>query len=449
MKNVKAGARHSASDMQSLAAIKGHAQQIMEHCAALGAAEDMPAKAVQIAPDAHPGAMVALMLSPDQQAQLRRDAGMPDAEADHITLAYLGPDASAMLGGKIGILQALAGVAAETQPIEGVIGGAARFNASESSDGQDVIVALYDAPELPDLYDDVCECLCECGVTVADDHGFIPHVTLTYIPTTSDAPLLSLPRTPLTFTALSLIWAGERIDLPLMGMPEDMGGEMEQPNAPSGATGMEPSVDPQPVLDAGLSLKTAPMGAIKAIGDYTLKIRGIERGGKDLIGDTFTPNTDLGFERSPIGMPVFYDHAQRGIKSQVGKVVAWEDTGDAIDFTVELDRAKRYAQQIMQLAAQKVLGGSTGAVGHLVVSEGGALKRWIVGELSLTVTPCEPRTRPDLRDTKSADAPELGTEAGHDQPAVVKSVLPALVMAYTTLSEHDIKTRLGAVHHGG
>jgi hypothetical protein len=142
------------------------------------------------------------------------------------------------------------------------------------------------------------------------------------------------------------------------------------------------------------SVVYAPAGSIKAIGEYRLRIRGIVRGGKDLVGDTFTRQTDLGFKRSPLGMPVYYDHAQRGIKNQVGEVVGWDDAGDGIDFMVELDRALRYADEIMRLHAAKALGASTGALGHLVVREAGILKRWIVGELSLTPTPAEPRTRP-------------------------------------------------------
>lgn len=200
------------------------------------------------------------------------------------------------------------------------------------------------------------------------------------------------------------------------------------------------TADDLPIVPEMEDRAYAPIAAVKAVGDYTLKIRGIVRGGHDLVGDTFTKDTDLGFDRSPVGMPVYYDHGQRGVKSQVGRVIAWEDTGDAIDFTVELNRAKRYANNIMQLGTEKALGGSTGAVGHLVVREAGVLKRWIVGELSLTPTPAEPRTVPT--DTKSVDdAPETMPETGRS-PVAYRSVLPALVMAYTTTIEHDIKRRL-------
>lgn len=577
--SIKAGARHSAADTQHIQAAHDALVKAGAMCA--GSPEDMPTKAVQIPADAHPGAMIALMLSPEQQSALRDASGIADAEADHVTLAYLGPDASALLSAKNGIIQGLASVAGETPPLDGECGGVARFAASESSDGQDVIVALYDSADLPDLYADVIECLEYCGVAPASDHGFTPHITLAYIVPDAASPIDTLPRVSLPVASLSLIWAGERIDFPLMGVegmdmgdaemmlrdalgmrgkagsivdkiiaaggnrgdeiqvwrndktgkyavsvgdwasketinairkvlpdaevdaewrpgtgytpvkaasdsPGDylvvgdpkesttwhlqvrrngtldhrlMGGAWAALTSPNGfrgnryeGPGKEEAIAKLRKLykQEGMALPGetkstdtvyAPIASIKAIGDYMLRIKGIVRGGKDLADETFMPDTDLGFDRSPIGMPVYYDHAKRHIKSQVGKVTAWEDMGDSIDFIVELDRAKRYADTIMQLNSAKALGGSTGALGHLVIAEDGMLKRWIVGELSLTPTPAEPRTRPDLRDTKSADAPETNTETGRS-PVAVRSVLPALVTIYTTFNEHDIQGRL-------
>lgn len=135
--------------------------------------------------------------------------------------------------------------------------------------------------------------------------------------------------------------------------------------------------------------------AVKAIGDYTLRGYGVVFGGKDLIGDTFTKNTDFGADRSFVGMPVYYDHAMGGLKSQIGQVKAYEFADDGIIFEIEIDRRKKYADTVMQLANEGALGQSTGAVAHLVHAEKGMLKRWVIGELSVTPIPAEPRTNAD------------------------------------------------------
>ena len=132
--------------------------------------------------------------------------------------------------------------------------------------------------------------------------------------------------------------------------------------------------------------------SVKAIGEYTLKGKGIVWGGRDLQGDTFTPDTDLGETRSFIGMPVYYDHSLGDLRRQIGVVKAWAPDDDGIDVEIELDRRDKYAKQVMQLVKRGALGLSTGALSHLVVRESGELKRWVVGEISLTPTPAEPRT---------------------------------------------------------
>jgi len=132
--------------------------------------------------------------------------------------------------------------------------------------------------------------------------------------------------------------------------------------------------------------------AVKAIGEYTLKGKGIVFGGSDLQGDTFTSKTDLGETRSFIGMPVYYDHSLGELRRQIGVVKAWAPDDDGIDVEIELDRRDKYAKQVMQLVKRGALGLSTGSLPHLVVRENGELKRWVVGEISLTPTPAEPRT---------------------------------------------------------
>ena len=148
------------------------------------------------------------------------------------------------------------------------------------------------------------------------------------------------------------------------------------------------------------TIKSLPQ-SVKAIGDYMVKGKGIVYGGFDLTDDRFTPDTDLGGSRSFEGMPVFYDHALGGIKSQIGMVKAWTPTDEGIDVEIELDRRHKYADHVMKLVESGALGLSTGAVSHLVVREpikgGYEIKRWHVAEISLTPTPAEPRTATEVK----------------------------------------------------
>lgn len=132
---------------------------------------------------------------------------------------------------------------------------------------------------------------------------------------------------------------------------------------------------------------------LKAIGDYAIRGRGVVFGGVDLVGDTFTTDTDFGRTADTMpGMPVYYDHALSGLRSQIGTLKAWVPSDDGIDVEIELDRANKYARQVMELVKKGALGLSTGALPHVVERINGVIKRWVVGEISLTPTPAEPRT---------------------------------------------------------
>lgn len=161
-------------------------------------------------------------------------------------------------------------------------------------------------------------------------------------------------------------------------------------------------------------------GAVKAVAPFTVKGRGVVYGGADLTGDTFTKATDFGETRPFVGMPVYYDHALGSMRGQIGTVKSWTPADDGIDVEIELDRRNRYAAEVMRLVKSGALGLSTGALSHLVVREDGELKRWIVGEISLTPTPAEPRTLTnEVKATKGnasskADAPPTGTDDTSD-----------------------------------
>jgi hypothetical protein len=144
--------------------------------------------------------------------------------------------------------------------------------------------------------------------------------------------------------------------------------------------------------------------AIKSETDTTLTLEGwgVVFGGEDLTAEYFSDKTDFWLEQlGPVKMTLF-DHGQDdAIKSTVLGSGALErkvadDGTEGLWFTAQLDKSLSYVKQVAKLAKAGVLGASSGAVSHLIerVQEGEKtwIKSWPIAEVSLTVTPCEPRT---------------------------------------------------------
>lgn len=145
---------------------------------------------------------------------------------------------------------------------------------------------------------------------------------------------------------------------------------------------------------------------------------GVVFGGRDLEGDTFTPDTNFG---AMADLPVFYDHALQEVKAldnEIGRVVSTKRDDHGIWFEAELNKAHEYIADVVELVKRGVVGLSTGAVSHLVRrDENKALKRWPVAELSLTVTPAEPRTVgvTQIKATSGSEAAAEGAAEGESQ----------------------------------
>jgi len=114
-------------------------------------------------------------------------------------------------------------------------------------------------------------------------------------------------------------------------------------------------------------------------------------GGSDLVGDTFTPATDFKQEWYSYP-PVLYDHTLNQPQNELGTVVKMEQHDYGLWIEAELDRAKEYTEAVLALIEQEVLGFSTGSASHLVRMKGNMITQWPILEVSLTTTPCEPRT---------------------------------------------------------
>ncbi|MCY4540176.1 MAG: phage major capsid protein [Chloroflexi bacterium] len=161
----------------------------------------------------------------------------------------------------------------------------------------------------------------------------------------------------------------------------------------------------------------APAGRI---GGYMLVWGEADR--RDLQGEFFTPQTDVGLDWYE-QRPVLYHHGLDGaLKAAVIGVIDTlrpDETG--LWAEAQLDLHKRYVRAVRRLVDLGVLSWSSGSLPHLVdVEADGRIKCWPIVEGSLTPTPAEPR-QTDVQTLKSAykslglDMSRLGIEAA-DNP---------------------------------
>jgi 2'-5' RNA ligase len=164
----------------------------------------------------HTGLMVAVWLDPSLAERLVVPGGQTTDDL-HITLCYCG-DATEM--DDVALARAIshvASVAENSAPLSGQIAGMGRFNASESSDGKDVLYANVDVPGLERLRQTLADMLSSAGCPPLSNHGYTPHVTLAYLEPEADAPIKRVPTLPLRIRSIWVSVGERRAEMPLTG----------------------------------------------------------------------------------------------------------------------------------------------------------------------------------------------------------------------------------------
>ena len=360
----------------------------------------------QVPPDSeYTGVMLALFPSPQMAEHIAAMDGV-DTPADqlHVTLAYAGKVDMLTDLQVAGAIVAAQKVATYSEPLTGTINGVGRFNASQSSDGQDVIYAVIDLPGLDDLRSRLGECLEEHGIEPSGVHGYTPHMTLAYIAAGAESPVAAMPTMPIQFSAVSVAVGGKRVDYPMMSM-EDPEGEEDYGHKSAG------------------DLRSIKMLGANRVGGYMM-LWGSEKA-KDLDQEWFTPATEeLTTVFKAVGkLPYLYNHATDGTlkTALVGTidVMTLDDVG--LWYEAQLDQSNKYLDAIRKLVKQRALGTSSGTLpGARQVAKSGQILRWPVVEGSMTPTPADPRQiaeRP-IAEIKSAytaiglDFPQLDSGKG-------------------------------------
>jgi 2'-5' RNA ligase len=303
-------------------------------------------------PDAeHTSVMIGFPVPPDVAAQLAIEGGVP-AEEMHITLCYC-PDAAAssdeLLARAVLMVRDLA---TWHRPLVGRIGGVGRFNASNTSDGQDVIYAVVDVPGLDRLREHLINWMGEIGFPVAKAHGFNPHITLAYIDKEAESPVETLPTIPIVLDSLMLCIGDRKSVTPLSG---DMGG------LESGFVFSELGAD---ALADGRPFDAMASGTFTDMYGRSIKIEA-----KDL--PEFVANTQAAIQAARtesgelVGLPIDAHGHDKG--DGAGWIVGVEMEGEKIRFLPKWtkigreligDGIRRFFSATVDVARKVVLGGT-------------------------------------------------------------------------------------------
>lgn len=131
----------------------------------------------------------------------------------HLTLAYLGAGLDARSVAQV--TATVADVASRFGPLAVTLNGTGRFNQPDD-EGRTPFYASLDSPDLPALRQALVDTLLAAGLPVALNHGFVPHVTLGYIPADTPAPELDLPRLTFIVSQLHVAVENNLIAVPLV-----------------------------------------------------------------------------------------------------------------------------------------------------------------------------------------------------------------------------------------
>lgn len=163
----------------------------------------------------HSGVMVALMIPPEIGKYLAVKGGEP-VEKLHVTICYI-PKIANDKKKIVALQEALAPLSKSIGPITGRVGGYGRFEASDSSDGKDVLYASFSSPGLEALRRAVLKCVEDAGLTASNAHGYTPHITLAYVDPEEKMPKKMKTTLPFPIDKLTIGIGDEYIDFQTSG----------------------------------------------------------------------------------------------------------------------------------------------------------------------------------------------------------------------------------------
>lgn len=161
----------------------------------------------------HTGAMVAFFPALADARALAIAGGEQVADL-HITLAFLGDASDLSSDQQKALKETVKTYAALTpRPLSGRISGIGRL--TNVPDGQPTpVYASVDIPGLPAWREGLMNALKRAGISINEQHGFTPHITLAYIDADEPMPVISAPELEMTFSQVSIALADNRSSYP-------------------------------------------------------------------------------------------------------------------------------------------------------------------------------------------------------------------------------------------
>jgi len=152
------------------------------------------------------GVMAGFFLKPSEARALVLPTGELIDDL-HMTLAFLGD--KAQLGDTDKLKQAVSSYAKNAPALQARISGIGRF--TSVPDGEPTpVYASVDAPGLSEWRQGLVKVLQEAGYPPNAEHGYTPHITLSYIPSGDPMPIETVPAIDLNFDLLWLAIGDER-----------------------------------------------------------------------------------------------------------------------------------------------------------------------------------------------------------------------------------------------
>lgn len=135
----------------------------------------------------------------------------------HLTLVFLGKAEESDISRDtlIGIVTRFASDFGNS--LTGKISGLGLFNPND--DGVACLYASFDSPALPDFRQALIEYLKSGDIDTESEHGFSPHITLAYLPSSMrpDLSQIEIPSLEITFDAITVGWGkGDWTSIPMV-----------------------------------------------------------------------------------------------------------------------------------------------------------------------------------------------------------------------------------------
>jgi hypothetical protein len=92
---------------------------------------------------------------------------------------------------------------------------------------------------------------------------------------------------------------------------------------------------------------------------------------------------------------------------------------------LQIDDNQKYLDAIKDMIKSGNLGVSSGAVGHSVIKSNNEIKQWLIGELSLTPTPAEPKTF--IKNDNELKAGRVLSQKNYDRIRLIKAEIDSML----------------------